>query len=62
VNPDLSVTDGHVVAKEVRHQILHHVPHAASVTIHVDPVSETGGGFHRVAGHVHDGLPVSPHN
>jgi hypothetical protein len=49
------------VAKEVR-QILHHVPHAASVTIHVDPASETGEGFHHVAGHVHDGLPVHRHD
>ncbi len=62
VNPDLSVTDGHGIAKEIRHQILHHVPHVASVTIHVDPASETGEGFHRIAGHAHDGLPVHRHD
>jgi hypothetical protein len=32
VNPDLTVTEGHGVAKEVRHQVLHHVPHVSGVT------------------------------
>ena len=62
MNSDLTVTDGHRVAKEVQHQILHHVPHVASVAVHVDPVSETDDGFHRVAGHAHDGLPVHRHD
>jgi len=33
----LSVGDGHEVAKEVRHQLLHHLPHLGRVMVHVDP-------------------------
>jgi cation diffusion facilitator family transporter len=62
VNPDLSVTGGHEVAKEVRHQILHHVPHVSAVTIHVDPTTQLGEAYHRVDVHAHDGLPVHSHN
>jgi len=60
VNPELSVAEGHDIAKEVRHQIFHHVPHAAGVTVHVDPATEPGEAHHRVAAHVHDGL--GPHS
>jgi divalent metal cation (Fe/Co/Zn/Cd) transporter len=61
VNAALTVDAGHRVAKEAQHQIVHHVPHIAGVTVHVDPVAEAGDGYHRVEGHVHDGLPVHSH-
>jgi cation diffusion facilitator family transporter len=61
VDVDLTVKNGHEVAKEVRHQILHHVPHIAGVTVHVDPVSESGEAHHRVGAHAHDGLPLHSH-
>ena len=61
VDPALSVTGGHEIAKEVRHQILHHLPHVSSVTVHVDPTTEPGEEFHRVEAHAHDGLPVHSH-
>jgi cation diffusion facilitator family transporter len=61
VSPDLSVTAGHVVATEVRHRILHQVPHVSSVTVHVDPATLPGERFHRVEAHAHDGLPVHSH-
>ncbi len=61
VDADLMVKNGHEVAKEVRHQILHHVPHIAGVTVHVDPVSESGEAHHRVRAHAHDGLPLHSH-
>ena len=61
VNPDLSVTDGHGVAKEVRHQVLHHVAHVSGVTVHVDPATESGETFHGIDGHAHDGLPLHSH-
>jgi cation diffusion facilitator family transporter len=61
VNPDLSVKEGHEVAKEVRHQILHRVPHVLAVMIHVDPTTQLGEAYHRVDAHAHDGLPVHSH-
>ena len=61
VNPDLTVTEGHGVAKEVRHQVLHHVPHVAGVTVHIDPATESGETFHGIDGHAHDGLPIHSH-
>jgi cation diffusion facilitator family transporter len=61
VGPDLTVTDGHGVAKEVRHQVLHHVPHVSGVTVHVDPATESGETFHGIDSHAHDGLPMHSH-
>lgn len=61
VDPVLSVAEGHGIAKEVRHRILHQVPHVSRVTVHVDPATETGEGFHQVEAHAHDGLPAHPH-
>ena len=61
VNPDLTVTEGHEVAKEVRHQVLHHVPHVSAVTVHVDPATESGETFHQIGSHTHGGLPLHAH-
>lgn len=61
VNAALTVTEGHEVAKGVRHQVLHHVSHVARVTVHVDPSTESGETFHRIESHIHDGLPVHAH-
>lgn len=62
VDPALNVTEGHGIAKEVRHRILHELPHVSGVTVHVDPATEVGEGFHRVEAHAHDGLPVHSHS
>ncbi|MEK7386395.1 MAG: cation transporter dimerization domain-containing protein [candidate division NC10 bacterium] len=62
VDSDLSVTEGHEVAKKVRHQLLHHIPHVPAVTIHVDPTTQLGEAHHRVDAHAHDGLPVHSHS
>lgn len=57
VSPDLSVAQGHAIATEVRHQLLHHLPHLANAIIHVDPLDASGEEHHRVAEHRHgDGL------
>ncbi len=58
----LSVGEGHEVAREVRHQLLHHVPHLGGVTVHVDPVGQGGEHHHRIGEHTHDGLPVHVHD
>ena len=61
VRPELSVADGHAVALDVHHQLLHHVPHLAAATIHVDPLDAVGDRHHRVVAHSHDGLPAHSH-
>jgi cation diffusion facilitator family transporter len=61
VSPNLSVEKGHEIAKEVRHQLLHHVPYLSSVTIHIDPANASGEEHHRVVEHVHDNLPAHSH-
>ncbi|OGE24486.1 MAG: cation transporter [Candidatus Dadabacteria bacterium RBG_19FT_COMBO_40_33] len=60
VEPTLSVVEGHNIAKEVRHQLLHHLPHLGNATIHVDPVDENGEIHHKILEHAHDNL--TPHS
>jgi cation diffusion facilitator family transporter len=61
VRPQLSVAQGHTIATDVRHQLLHHLPHLANAMIHVDPVEASGEEYHRVAEHVHGDLPAHAH-
>src|SRR5262245_26288652 len=56
VSGTLSVREGHDIAREVRHQLLHHLQHLGGVTIHVDPDGHGGERHHRIAEHSHDGL------
>lgn len=60
VSPELSVEQGHEVAKQVRHQLLHHVRYLSNATIHIDPANASGEEYHRFAEHVHGNL--SPHS
>jgi cation diffusion facilitator family transporter len=57
----LSVGEAHAVAREVRHRLLHDVPHLGNATVHVDPVGEAGEAHHGIAEHAHDGLPAHSH-
>jgi cation diffusion facilitator family transporter len=61
VSPTLSVAQGHAIAKEVRHQLLHHVRYLNEVSVHVDPLDQAGVEHHRIANHAHDGLPTHSH-
>jgi cation diffusion facilitator family transporter len=61
VAPELSVGEAHAIAKEVRHRLLHDVPHLGRVTVHVDPLGEGGDRHHGVGEHAHDGLPAHSH-
>ena len=61
VSGALSVEDGHEIAKEVRHQLLHHLAHLGSVMVHVDPYGQGGEQHHRVPEHAHDGFPAHSH-
>ncbi len=38
VQHNLTVEKGHTIASNVRHELLHHMPHIADVTVHVEPV------------------------
>jgi cation diffusion facilitator family transporter len=61
VCPHLSIAQGHAIATEVRHQLLHHMPHLANAIIHVDPLEASGEEYHRVAEHAHGGFPAHSH-
>jgi len=61
VDPELSVEKGHAIARELNHQLLHHLRYLDSAVVHVDPVQEAGEEYHRVATHSHDGLPPHSH-
>ena len=58
----LSVGEGHEIAREVRHQLLHHLSHLGSVTVHVDPEGQGGERHHRIERHTHDDLPMHGHD
>jgi cation diffusion facilitator family transporter len=53
VRPALSVAQGHAIATEVRHQLLHHLPALGNAVIHVDPLDASGEEHHRMAEHRH---------
>jgi len=53
VRPVLSVAQGHAIATDVRHQLLHHVPSLSNAVIHVDPLDASGEEHHRIAEHRH---------
>ena len=57
----LSVVEGHEIAKEVRHQLLHHLPHLGRVMVHVDPYGQGGEQYHKIREHAHDGFPAHSH-
>ncbi len=51
VDPSLSVEAGHAIAKDVRHELLHHLSYLDDATIHVDPSTASGEEYHRIRGH-----------
>jgi cation diffusion facilitator family transporter len=61
VEEALSVGQGHAIAAEVNHQLLHHLDYLSLATIHVDPVESAGEIHHHARDHTHDGLPVHSH-
>src|SRR5215471_9908409 len=61
VSPKLSVAEGHAIAVEARHQLLHHLPYLSNVTIHIDPEDLSGEEHHRIKEQTHEGLAVHSH-
>ncbi len=60
VAPQLSVAEGHVIATEVNHELLHHLRYLSLAVVHVDPSDKAGEIHHQVVEHSHDGL--TPHS
>jgi len=61
VNPALSVAEGHAIAREVNHRLMHELRYLDMAVVHVDPVQELGEEHHRLGVHSHDGLPPHSH-
>ena len=61
VRSHISLTKGHEIAKEVRHQLLHHLKHLGDVIVHIDPENKAGETHHRIPEHAHDGLAIHSH-
>jgi len=61
VHQDLSVEKGHAIAKDVRHELLHHLRYLSNATIHIDPANASGEEHHRIDEHSHDDLPSHSH-
>ena len=49
------------IAKEVRHQLLHHLKHLGDVIVHIDPEDKVGETHHHILEHTHDGLHLHSH-
>lgn len=61
VHSGLSVAEGHEIAKEVSHQLLHHIKHLGDVFVHIDPENMVGEAHHHIINHAHNGLEVHSH-
>lgn len=56
-----SVNEGHAIAREVRHRMLHGLRYLSDAVIHVDPAEASGTIKHGVPSHRHDDLPGHSH-
>jgi len=57
----LTVTEGHSIAVEARHQLLHKLPYLSNVTIHIDPDDLSGEKHHGITEHTHGNLANHSH-
>lgn len=46
VEPSLSVEEGHDIAKEVQHELFHHMNYLSLAMVHVDPIHQSGERHH----------------
>ena len=61
VSDELSVKEGHEIAKEVQHQLMHHLSYLSTATIHIDPIIYSGEEHHHQGEHRHGDLPLHLH-
>lgn len=53
VDSGLSVKEGHEIAVNVRHRMLHGLNYLSNAVVHVDPLGASGESFHWLPGHDH---------
>ena len=46
VDKVISVEEGHQIANQVQHELIHHLKFLSQVIIHVDPTNASGEKFH----------------
>jgi len=51
VQPELTVVEGHRIAKEVEHELRSHLTFVSGVIVHVDPAQESGELHHQLLEH-----------
>ena len=61
VDQGLSVEEGHNIASEVRHSLLHELQFLSNATIHVDPAHTSGEKHHQIEEHEHGEEPPHSH-
>ena len=61
VSPKLSVAEGHAIAVEARHQLMHSLPYLSNVTVHIDPEDLSGEKHHGIREHTHGNLANHSH-
>jgi len=61
VSANLSVVQAHIIALQVRHELMHELTYLSNATIHVDPSTASGETFHRVVAHNHGDFPTHSH-
>jgi len=61
VDSALTVEQGHEIAREIRHQLLHHLKYLSNATVHIDPIGHSGEQYHAFERHKHGDLPIHSH-
>lgn len=61
VDSGLSVKEGHEIAVNVRHKMLHCLDYISNAFVHVDPLGASGEIFHRLPEHEPDATHVNSH-
>jgi len=61
LDSNLTIEKGHIIAKEVRHILLHHLKYLNNAVIHIDPMNASGEQFHGIEQHSHGNSSIHSH-
>ena len=61
VDSGLYVKEGHEIAANVRHNLLHGLDYLLNAVVHVDPLGASGEIFHRLPEHDPDAIHANSH-
>lgn len=61
VDSGISVAEGHKIAVNVRHSLLHGLDYLSNAVVHVDPIGASGEIFHRLNDHSPDAHHINSH-